>query len=171
MDIQTGRTTDTRELWSSYLDWYNSPITDKIYCLHRDFYLIKEGLNWQVFGVKLLKEVLLKVIECKKYSNTFVPHVHFKKKIGINFGMSPLALLGGRNLLSYSKYSKIKDFSSCQGILEAYSKTDPIYFLKVTMGKKVLLYFLHLITLKSTSFSNFTPKTCQFRPCFIKQKS
>ena len=103
---------------------------------------MKQGLNSQIFGVKLVKEVLLKVIECTKYSNTFLPHGHFKKKIGINFGMSPLALLGGRNLSFYSKYSKIRDFSSCQGKLETHSKTDPIYFLKVNMGKKSITIFL-----------------------------
>ena len=104
---------------------------------------MKQGLDWQIFGVKLLTEVPLKVIECKKYSNSYLPHVHFKKKIGAGFGMSPLVLLEGRNLSFYSKYSKIRDIPSYLGKLETHSKTDPIFFLKWIWGRKVLLYFLH----------------------------
>ena len=117
---------------------------------------------------KLLKEVPLKVTEGRKLSNTFLPHIHFKKKIGDSFGMSPLVLLGGRNLSFYSKYSKIRDFPSSLGKIETHSKTNPIFFLKWIWRRKVLLNFLHEITFKGTSFSNFTPKICQFRPCFIK---
>ena len=52
---------------------------------------MKQGLNWLILEVKLLKEVHLKVIYSKKWSNTFLPHIHFKKKMGSVFDEPPIS--------------------------------------------------------------------------------
>ena len=108
----------------------------------QDFYLMKQGQNWQVLEVKLLKEVPFKVIHCKKCSNTFLLHIHFKKKMGLVFGWVPLFHWEGEisNFTLFTIKGKITPPpSGTRGLIQ---KLTPFFFLKWVWGRKVLLFFL-----------------------------
>ena len=86
----------------------------------------------------------MKVINCKKNSNTFLPHTHFKKKNGVSFWMSHLIPLGGGEIPNFTVFTiEKKDFPSPRGKWGLIKKLTPFFLLKWVWGRKVLLHFLH----------------------------
>ena len=80
--------------------------------------------------MKLLKDVPLKVIECKKSSNTFLPHIHFIKK-GQFLDQSPCST--GRGEIFHFIVNVVKS--------EIYPQTDPAWAVR----QQLHYYYVHVV--------------------------